>query len=232
MERRHHHGHRNDHHSHHSHHSHHATLPPIPSGQPGTSTGRHRQSSSDRVLPRFLEGLRTFQHARESKQLDQLAEICEALHLPFERQDYVNELPWIIKRVQLFKSLPTTDQEKYLEELISWRRSVCGSRGPTDFEYVVYLLPGLAHYVKSIRTDTYRASRDGGWFAWLNTNGLRRDRDGGVRFEGDLKADWKLLEHVMQYEAIRGRPPVIRRSPDDPLALPPISEILRQNHYY
>ncbi|KAI0116225.1 hypothetical protein F4776DRAFT_666545 [Hypoxylon sp. NC0597] len=244
MERRHHHGHHHGHHhdhhhshhqsQHHSHHhSHHHSNRPMEPGQPGPSTSRtehHHQSPSERALSNFLKNLRVLQRLSEAAQIEQFTKMLNAINPTGRTLDYRSSLPWSLKRIEFFQSLPTKDQTKYLQQVYEWRRIKFPRNTKTDIEYVAYLLPGLAQFVRTIRTGAFDAKRDGNWFIWWGNGFVRRQVEEGLKPGDAYKADRQLLEHMMQYEAIHGHVSVVPRSRDDPLVLPSISEILRPRH--
>ncbi|KAI1413368.1 hypothetical protein F5Y13DRAFT_198637 [Hypoxylon sp. FL1857] len=206
--------------------------PGAPPGQPTgpkpsstNATAAPRQRPAEYQLTKFLAGLQIFQRASEPKQLFMLSKMCQSLHPTPSPSGYKSNLPWALKRTALFQSLPAKDQLKYIQDLIIWRRMVFAPIPQTDFAYVAYLLPGLAHYVYSVRTGAYNAVDDGNWFLWWKARVSQRHKEAGTKPSDDIQADRELLEHLMQYEA-RKRIPVVPRYPDDPLNLPPILQIL------
>ncbi|OTA52920.1 hypothetical protein K449DRAFT_402300 [Hypoxylon sp. EC38] len=227
---------------HHHHHSNRPNFPPYQPGQPGypglpappaPRTAPHPQPSSDRVLSSFLNNLQALKIAPESVQRYKVTKLFRGINVEIRRSDIKHTLEWMLKRMQLFQSLPTADQSRYLQEVIEWRRIHFAPNPHTDYEYTAYLLPGIAHYVRTIRTGTFDAKRDGNWFVWFKKGLTQRHVEEGFMPMDDEKADRQLLEHMIQYEADRGGFNVSPRQPDDPLALPPISEILRpRNNFY
>ncbi|KAI0838371.1 hypothetical protein F5Y06DRAFT_303740 [Hypoxylon sp. FL0890] len=183
-----------------------------------------RRTSAEASLPGFLNNLRTFANAPEAKQLSHLSNVCQTLHPLLTPTDHKNNLPWVLKRMTLFLTLPHNDQLKYMRDLIHWRQAVFAPQPLTDVAYIAYLLPGLAHYVRSIRTGTYDETRDKNWFIWWKLGQLKRREEEGTQPGDEIVADRKLLEHLLQYENMQGRAPV---APPQIIALPPISEILR-----
>ncbi|KAI1100883.1 hypothetical protein F4804DRAFT_335784 [Jackrogersella minutella] len=188
-------------------------------------SAQEKRSRATEALNRFLHNVSTIENWPEERQLQKTVQNCQSIcNVPIPPEQQRQELFRVLQRYRTFKSLPTCQQLQYLRNIINWCQAAAGKN---DANCVTYLLPGLCHYVHSVRAGTYAEERDGNWFEWWQRQRARLQQDAGTVFADEARIDRQMLEQIRLYESATRRQALALSYSEHLLLFPPISDKYR-----
>ncbi|KAI1399008.1 hypothetical protein F4819DRAFT_489002 [Hypoxylon fuscum] len=177
-------------------------------------------------LEKLLAGMKGCLEMDDLEQVVNLRGLYMTVRISAPSRDCYYELPWLQKRWKLFHALPRHDQLLYINHFTTWRQAEKRKASADyfqrfdDYDHLLYLLPNLSTFVRTIRTGHIDGNCS--WEAWWGVE--EKKYDAVHRYDEQYVAEKRLLNHLLEYEALGES--VVHQFPDDTNVLPSISAIL------
>ncbi|OTA99148.1 hypothetical protein M426DRAFT_16719 [Hypoxylon sp. CI-4A] len=208
------------------------SSPKLPN-QPTPNLSSPAPTNPDTDLEQFrLDLLRSFADIKAMPPQNQKAFLTVVLDV--DPPPAAAQISSTLGRHELFRHLSAGDQTRFLTQLVQRRDTPRASSSSEVFVFA-HRMASIEDYVHMVRRPRgYHEHREGSFFrpgAAHHEYPYRRAR---LRSDqpSSLRAECEFLQHVLQYEAVRGDMTRPRFDDEDPDSLPPVSEILRLHHEF